>query len=334
MDGSIMPTRMLLDIEDLTVRFVTREATVHAVNGVNLQVQAGEVLCILGESGSGKSVTLRALMRLLPAGRTRIEGRITLDGQDVLSLDRKRLQAMRGGLVSMIFQEPMTALDPVYTVGAQIIETVRQHRGGSQRDARARALELFELVKIPSPERRLDAYPHELSGGLRQRAMIAMALSCAPKLLLADEPTTALDATVQIQVLILLRRLQREMGMGTIFVTHDLGVASEIADRIAVMYAGRIVEEGPVADILNNPKHPYTQGLMASTVHAQDRQADIAAIPGSPPDLRRLPAGCSFRPRCAAALAACRERVPTPVFPAANHMARCFRVAAEMGEGA
>ena len=171
MDGSIMPTSTLLEIEDLTVRFVTREATVHAVNGVSLQVKAGEVLCILGESGSGKSVTLRALMRLLPAGRTRIDGRITLDGRDVLNLDRKGLQAMRGGLVSMIFQEPMTALDPVYTVGEQIVETVRQHRGGTRAEARARALELFELVKIPSPERRLDAYPHELSGGLRQRAV-------------------------------------------------------------------------------------------------------------------------------------------------------------------
>ena len=332
MDGSITPASPLLEIEDLTVRFVTREATVHAVNGVSLQVKAGEVLCILGESGSGKSVTLRALMRLLPAGRTRIDGRITLDGRDVLTLDRKGLQAMRGGLVSMIFQEPMTALDPVYTVGEQIIETVRQHRGGTKADARARALELFELVKIPSPERRLDAYPHELSGGLRQRAMIAMALSCGPRLLLADEPTTALDATVQIQVLILLRRLQKELGMGTIFVTHDLGVASEIADRIAVMYAGRIVEEGPVADILAHPRHPYTQGLMASTVHAQDRGADIAAIPGSPPDLRRLPAGCSFRPRCSVSLAACRDTVPPPVFPAANRMVRCLRAAAELGE--
>ena len=329
MDGSIMPTRMLLDIEDLTVRFVTREATVHAVNGVNLQVQAGEVLCILGESGSGKSVTLRALMRLLPAGRTRIEGRITLDGQDVLSLDRKRLQAMRGGLVSMIFQEPMTALDPVYTVGAQIIETVRQHRGGSQRDARARALELFELVKIPSPERRLDAYPHELSGGLRQRAMIAMALSCAPKLLLADEPTTALDATVQIQVLILLRRLQREMGMGTIFVTHDLGVASEIADRIAVMYAGRIVESGSCAAVINTASHPYTKGLLASRGHARMGKNDrLKAIPGSPPDLSAPPPGCAFGPRCESFVESCADQVPPSVAIEVGHEARCIRLLA------
>jgi peptide/nickel transport system ATP-binding protein len=327
MDGSSMAGSRLVEIDDLTVQFVTREATVNAVNGVSLRVNSGEVLCILGESGSGKSVTLRALLRLLPAGRTKITGSMKVDGQDVMALDRRGLQKLRGGLVSMIFQEPMTALDPVYTVGEQIVETVRQHKKVTRAEARARALELFELVKIPSPERRLDAYPHELSGGLRQRAMIAMALSCGPRLLLADEPTTALDATVQIQVLILLRRLQREMGMGTIFVTHDLGVASEIADRIAVMYAGRIVEEGPVAQILSDPRHPYTQGLMASTVHGQDRSQDIKAIPGSPPDLRRLPAGCSFRPRCAVSMPACRDIVPPPSYPAEGRMVRCLRAA-------
>ena len=325
MDGSTRASTRLVEIEDLTVQFVTREATVNAVNGVSLQVNSGEVLCILGESGSGKSVTLRALMRLLPEGRTRISGSMKVDGQDVMALDRRGLQKLRGGLVSMIFQEPMTALDPVYTVGEQIIETVRQHKKVTRAEARARALELFELVKIPSPESRLDAYPHELSGGLRQRAMIAMALSCGPRLLLADEPTTALDATVQIQVLILLRRLQREMVMGTIFVTHDLGVASEIADRIAVMYAGRIVEEGPVAQILSDPRHPYTQGLMASTVHGQDRAHDIKAIPGSPPDLRRLPPGCSFRPRCAVSTPVCREMVPPPSYFAPDRMVRCVR---------
>jgi len=328
MDGSILPAtalQPLVEVEDLTVRFVSRDATVHAVNGVSFSVRPGEVLCILGESGSGKSVTLRALMRLLPENRAKISGRISIDGQDVLAMDSKRLRALRGGLVSMIFQEPMTALDPVYTVASQIIETIRHHRGGSHAEARARALELFELVKIPSPERRLDAYPHELSGGLRQRAMIAMALSCGPRLLLADEPTTALDATVQIQVLILLRRLQRELGMGTIFVTHDLGVASEIADRIAVMYAGRLVEEGPAAQILADPRHPYTQGLMASTVHGQDRSQDINAIAGSPPDLRRLPAGCSFGPRCDRPIPACRDGFPPATSPGADRMVRCWR---------
>jgi peptide/nickel transport system ATP-binding protein len=315
----------LVSVTDLTVRFISREATVHAVNGVSFSVRPGEVLCILGESGSGKSVTLRAMMRLLPR-RARIEGAIRIDGQDVLALDRRALRDLRGGLVSMIFQEPMTALDPVYTIGTQIAETVMRHKGCSRSEARARALELLGLVKIPEAERRLANYPHELSGGLRQRAMIAMALSCGPRLLLADEPTTALDATVQIQVLILLRRLQRELGMGTIFVTHDLGVASEIADRIAVMYAGRIVEEGPAADVLRAPMHPYTQGLLASTVHGQSRDAEIEAIRGSPPDLRRLPAGCAFAPRCGSATPQCRAAVPEPRWPSPGRMARCVRI--------
>jgi peptide/nickel transport system ATP-binding protein len=287
----------LAEVRGLNVRFVTREATVHAVNGVSFTVQPGEVLCILGESGSGKSVTLRALMRLLPPRRTRIEGSVRVDGQDVLAMSSRDLRDLRGGLVAMIFQEPMTALDPL------------------------------ELVRIPSAERRLDAYPHELSGGLRQRAMIAMALSCDPRLLLADEPTTALDATVQVQVLILLRRLQRELGMGMIFVTHDLGVASEIADTVAVMYAGRIVESGPVAQVLSAPVHPYTAGLLASTVHGQPRERDIDAIPGSPPDMRRLSRGCSFAPRCARRIAECRLAVPEPRFPEPGRMAACLVVA-------
>lgn len=328
MDGNFVPP--LVEVEDLTVSFVTREATVHAVNGVTFSVQPGEVLCILGESGSGKSVTLRALMRLLPPKRARIAGKMRVDGQDVLALNGADLRRLRGGLVSMIFQEPMTALDPVYTIGDQICETYIRHRGGTRAAARARALELLELVKIPSAASRLDNYPHELSGGLRQRAMIAMALSCGPRLLLADEPTTALDATVQIQVLILLRKLQKDMGMGTIFVTHDLGVASEIADRIAVMYAGRIVEEGPVADVLANPLHPYTQGLMASTVHGQDRNQDIDAIPGSPPDLRRLPTGCAFAPRCGQVGPECRIAPPEPRSPVAGRMARCVKVSASV----
>jgi peptide/nickel transport system ATP-binding protein len=318
----------LAEVRDLHVRFVSREASVHAVNGVSFTVNPGEVLCILGESGSGKSVTLRALMRLLPPRRTRIEGVVRVCGEDVLALPQRRLRDLRGGLVSMIFQEPMTALDPVYTIGQQIGEIVRRHTGASRAAARIRALELLEMVRIPSAERRLDAYPHELSGGLRQRAMIAMALSCRPRLLLADEPTTALDATVQVQVLILLRRLQRELGMGMIFVTHDLGVAAEIADRVAVMYAGRIVESGPVADILPAPAHPYTQGLLASTVHGQARDRDIEAIPGSPPDLRRLPPGCAFAPRCPRQLPQCRDTVPTPRSPAPGRMAACLALPA------
>lgn len=316
----------LTEVRDLRVRFVSREATVHAVNGVSFTVQPGEVLCILGESGSGKSVTLRALMRLLPPRRTRIEGEVRIEGQDVLAMRPQALRDLRGGLAAMIFQEPMTALDPVYTVGQQIGEAVRRHTGCGAHAARQRALELLELVRIPSPERRLDAYPHELSGGLRQRAMIAMALSCNPRLLLADEPTTALDATVQVQVLILLRRLQRELGMGMIFVTHDLGVAAEIADTIAVMYAGRIVESGPVTEILSAPEHPYTAGLLASTVHGQPRDRDIDAIPGSPPDLRGLAPGCSFAPRCPRRMVDCRLILPQPRFPAPGRMAACHAV--------
>jgi peptide/nickel transport system ATP-binding protein len=324
-NAAVADPRPLVDVHDLHVRFVTREATVHAVNGVSFTARRGEVLCILGESGSGKTVTLRTLLRLLPQ-RTRIEGQVLVDGQDVLAMSAKDLRDLRGGIAAMVFQEPMTALDPVYTIGQQIGETVRRHTGCDRRAARDRAVELLELVRVPSPERRLDAYPHELSGGLRQRAMIAMALSCGPRLLLADEPTTALDATVQAQVLILLRRLQRELGMGMIFVTHDLGVASEIADTIAVMYAGRIVETGPVAQLLSNPLHPYTAGLLASTVHGQRRDQDIDAIRGSPPDMRQLPPGCSFAPRCPRRITACHTTVPEPRFPSRDRMAACLVV--------
>jgi peptide/nickel transport system ATP-binding protein len=227
----------------------------------------------------------------------------------------------------MIFQEPMTALDPVYRIGDQIAETVMRHEGCSRTTAMARALELLQLVKVPSPERRLRAYAHELSGGLRQRAMIALALSCRPSLLLADEPTTALDATVQIQVLVMLRGLQREFGMGVIFVTHDLGVAAQIADKVAVMYAGRIIEYGSVADVLRRPAHPYTLGLLSSTVHGQSRDIQIEAIPGSPPDLRNLPRGCSFAPRCKFEIAVCTAAFPDRTVVGANHTASCLRTA-------
>lgn len=322
----------LVQVNDLSVRFVSRESTVYAVNEVSMNLSAGEVLCIIGESGSGKSVSMKALMRLLPERRTQISGSINVDGRDVLSLPSNELSALRGNLVSMVFQEPMTALDPVYTIGDQIAETVKRHEGCAHADGLARALELLELVKVPSASRRLRAYPHELSGGLRQRAMIAMALSCRPKLLLADEPTTALDATVQVQVLILLRRLQQEMGMGVIFVTHDLGVAAEVADRVAVMYAGRIVETGTVKDVLGNPQHPYTKGMLSSTVHGNMRGQDIEAIPGSPPDLRALPTGCSFAPRCVYAQEPCIESLPMPVTIGPERMVRCLRISADTAE--
>ena len=263
----------LAELDDLRVRF----GPVAAVRGVSLRVMPGEVVCLLGESGSGKSVTMRALMRLLPP-TARIEGGVRVEGQDVTAMGGKALRAVRGGVVAMVFQEPMTALDPVYTVGQQIVEAVRRHLGVDAKAARARALEVLELVRVPDAARRLDAYPHELSGGLRQRVVIAMALSCRPRLLLADEPTTALDATVQIQVLVLLRSLQRELGMGMVIVTHDLGVAAEVADRVAVMYAGQIVEQGPVREILRHPAHPYTQGLLASVMRSG--AGEIASIPG------------------------------------------------------
>ncbi|PTM53383.1 ABC transporter ATP-binding protein [Phreatobacter oligotrophus] len=319
----------LVDIRDLHVTFTGGPKPIRAINGVDLTLDRGETLAILGESGSGKSVTLRAMLRLNPEKRTKVEGSITVGGKDVLALGSKDLQAFRGRDVSMIFQEPALALDPVYTLGHQIAETIVKHDGGSWDDARKRALDLFERVRIPSPERRLDNYPHEMSGGMRQRAMIALALACNPKVLLADEPTTALDATVQIQILLLVRELQREFGIAVMFVTHDIGVAVEVADRVAVMYGGRIVETGPIRDILNAPRHPYTIGLLKSRAHgAMTKGQRLDAIPGSPPDLANLPPGCSFAPRCKLALPACSEATPAPVDVGSGHMARCFRTEA------
>jgi peptide/nickel transport system ATP-binding protein len=316
----------LVEVDDLHVRFVDRDETVWAVNGVSFALMPGEVLCIIGESGSGKSVTMRALMRLLPEKRAVMNGRIRVGQFDIMALDERRMSEIRGATVSMVFQEPMTALDPVYTLGQQIAETVIRHERCSHEAARERAFELLQLVKVPSPERRLDSYPHELSGGLRQRALIAMALSCRPRLVLADEPTTALDASVQIQILLLLRKLQREFGMGLIFVTHDLGVAAQIADQIAVMYAGRIVEFGKACDVLLKPRHPYTMGLLTSIVRGPLREQDIEAIPGSPPDLRMMPQGCSFAPRCKFARTTCSALLPAPRSLGPAHVASCLLI--------
>jgi peptide/nickel transport system ATP-binding protein len=312
----------LVEIDNLNIRF-TGERTVHAVNDLSLTLGEGEVLGLLGESGSGKSVTLRALMRLLPKKRTQISGRVNVLGRDVLALDDDELSAFRGQTVSMIFQEPALALDPVYTIGRQIAESVMRHEGKSERDATARALEMLEVVRIPSAKRRLEAYPHEMSGGMRQRAMIALALACKPKILLADEPTTALDATVQIQILLLLRELQREFGMSVIFVTHDIGVAIEICDRVAVMYAGQIVEQGTLSQIVRSPIHPYARGLLASTVHGAKRGQRLETIPGTPPSLDKAPGNCSFAPRCGFAEARCVEGLP-PNVQLGNRIARCI----------
>ena len=302
----------LVSVRDLTVEFTcNRKAS--ALSQISFDLQPGEVLGLLGESGSGKSVTLRTLLRLHPERTTRIGGSIAVDGQDILALKGRALEAYRGGTASMIFQEPGLAFDPVYTIGQQITEAILAHEAVGHAAARARALAMLERVQIPQAKRRYDAYPHELSGGMRQRAMIALALACKPKLLLADEPTTALDATVQIQILLLLRELQRETGMAVIFVTHDIGAAVEIADRIAVMYAGRIIEENSVAGIVSQPRHPYTAGLLASTVDGSNRGKLLTAIPGAPPNLAALPPGCSFAPRCANASNKCRTDRPPVV---------------------
>jgi peptide/nickel transport system ATP-binding protein len=289
-----------------------------------LRVGRGEVVALIGESGSGKSVTLRSLLRLHAPRHTRITGSVRVGAIDVLKLSPGALADYRGKVASMIFQEPLLAMDPVYTVGDQIVEAIRRHEPVSEAQARARALSLFERVRIPSPQRRLQAYPHELSGGMRQRAMIALALACGPQLLLADEPTTALDATVQIQILLLLRELQRELGLSVIFVTHDIGAAVEVADRIAVMYAGRIVEEGPTATMLRAPQHPYTLALLRSRADgALARGTRLQTIPGAPPDLAALPAGCAFAERCGFVQNACRQHAPALARVQPDHAVRC-----------
>ncbi|WP_315722190.1 MULTISPECIES: ABC transporter ATP-binding protein [unclassified Bradyrhizobium] len=313
----------LVEINNLTIRF-TGERTVHAVNDVSLSLGDGEVLGLLGESGSGKSVTMRALMRLLPKKRTQISGSVRVMGRDVLAMSDEELSQFRGRTVSMIFQEPGLALDPVYTIGRQIAETVMRHEGKSYAEGTARALEMLDVVRIPSAKRRLESYPHEMSGGMRQRAMIALALACRPKVLLADEPTTALDATVQIQILLLLRELQREFGMSVIFVTHDIGVAIEICDRVAVMYAGQIVEQGSLRDIVRQPVHPYARGLLASTVHGAKRGERLQTIPGTPPSLDHAPQSCSFAPRCSLAQPRCAETLPPNVDLGPQRLARCI----------
>lgn len=309
-------------LRDLKVAF----GKVQVVDGVDLTLERGQAMALIGESGSGKSVTLRAILRLFPEGRSRITGTVAVGDRDVLGLSKRELADYRGREVSMIFQEPLLAFDPVYTVGRQITEAILRHERVSQAEARARALALFERVRIPSPERRLDNFPHEMSGGMRQRAMIALALACRPQVLLADEPTTALDATVQIQILLLLRELQRDLGLSIILVTHDLGAAVEVADRISVMYAGHIVETGSARQIVRDPHHPYTVGLLRSRAEgAMDRGGRLQTIPGSPPDLANRPAGCPFAPRCFLAEERCRRERPPLGAVGDGHQAACWR---------
>jgi peptide/nickel transport system ATP-binding protein len=317
-----MSVSPLVEVADLHVRFVGAR-TVHAVNGVSFSLAPGEVLGILGESGSGKSVTMKTLLRINPERRTQTSGRVSVAGQDVLALTGKALADYRGRIVSMIFQDPMLAFDPVYAIGDQIAEPICRHEGITHAQGLDRALALLERVRIPSPARRLKAFPHEMSGGMRQRAMIALALACRPKLLLADEPTTALDATVQIQILLLLRELQRELGMAVIFVTHDIGVAVEVADKLAVMYAGEFVETGSVRDILRDARHPYTKGLLAANLHDVRKGERLEAIPGAPPALDAKPSACSFAPRCKYAEPVCRTGRPPLVDVAPGRSVRC-----------
>ena len=324
---------LAVEISDLSVTFAKR---IRAVDHVNLVLPKGIAVALIGESGSGKSVTMRTIMRLDSAHNTTIEGHIFVNGRDVMGMSKRELTSFRGREVAMIFQDPLLALDPVYTLGDQIVEAIRQHEPVGKAEALKRAQELFERVRIPSARQRLDAYPHEMSGGMRQRAMIALALSCRPKVLLADEPTTALDATVQIQVLLLLRELQKEFGLSTVFVTHDLGAAIEVADRIAVMYAGRIVEEGTAEQVALDPRHPYTIGLLRSRADGALKKGErLNTIPGSPPDLSTLGVSCAFAERCGFADERCRRERPPVVEFGDGHRAACFRadvVAASFGD--
>jgi oligopeptide transport system ATP-binding protein len=329
-----MAAEPLLEVEDLRVEFATDEGLLRAVNGLSFAVGRGETLVIVGESGSGKSVTGLSLMGLVAGPRGRIAGgRLIFRGRDgrardLATLGEAALRDLRGNEIAMVFQEPMTSLNPVYTVGDQVIEAIRQHQGTRAAAARAHALEMFELLGIPEPRKRLDAYPHQISGGMRQRVMIAMALSCRPSLLIADEPTTALDVTIQAQILELMARLQRELGMAVIFITHNLGVAAEIADRILVMYAGRGVEYGPARAVLKAPRMPYTIGLLESVprLGMDPGAADLQAIPGNVPSPLHPPPGCAFHPRCAHARPGlCDREVPPLEAAAPDHLLRCLR---------
>lgn len=313
--------RPLLEVRDLVTRFPTREGWLTAVNHVSYELRAGRVLGVLGESGSGKSAMLRTILGLQPK-TARISGEVILRDRDLIGMSPREREDVRGSWVSMVFQDPMTALDPVFTVEKQLVETIRRHAPMSKADAAARALELLQTVQIPSPERRLKAYPFELSGGMRQRVVIAMALVSNPSLLLADEPTTALDVTVQARVLDLFRDLKDRLGMAIIFVTHDLAVAAEISDDIAVMYAGRIVEFGSLEDIVKHPQHPYTKGLLEANIRPGQTERP-EAIPGSPPNLANLPPGCSFAPRCHAATAQCWEALPELTAVSTTQQVRC-----------
>ncbi|HTP41214.1 MAG TPA: ABC transporter ATP-binding protein [Nitrospiria bacterium] len=316
----------LLSIDHLATHLETTDGIVKAVNDVSLTVTPGRVLGLVGESGCGKTMTALSVMRIVPPPGRIVGGAIRFQGVDLLALPEREMQRVRGRRIAMIFQEPMTALNPVLTVGEQIAEMLRYHLGMRRGDARSRAIELLRQVGVPSPDERYRAYPHQLSGGLRQRVMIAMAISCEPALIFADEPTTALDVTIQAQILDLLRRLQRELRLSVVLISHDLGVIAQMADEVAVMYAGRIVEQSSTATLFNEPLHPYTQGLMKSLPRRapRDRRQRLTAIPGSVPQLQHLPSGCAFHPRCPVAIARCAADEPALKSLAPGHDARCW----------
>jgi oligopeptide/dipeptide ABC transporter ATP-binding protein len=317
----------LLSVSDLHVSFATEEGTVKAVDGVSFDLRAGEILSIVGESGSGKSVTALTVMGLSRGPNATISGEVRLGGKDLVTAGDDELRKIRGERIAMVFQDPMTALNPVYKVGHQIVEEIRAHEDVSKEEAQARAVEALRSVGIPNPDRRFHSYPHEFSGGMRQRAMIALALVLEPEVLIADEPTTALDVTIQAQILRLLEQLNRDRGLAVILITHDLGVVAEVADRTLVMYAGRVVEEGTLDDIFYDPQHPYTWGLLGSLTRIdQPRPRRLPSIPGAPPSLISPPAGCHFRPRCPHEFEKCANTPPLearlPDDP--DHRDRCW----------
>ena len=316
----------LLEVDNLHTVFNTDDGEVQAVNGVSFEVREGETLGVVGESGCGKSVTAFSIMRLIPIPPGKIlNGAIRLRGENLLELGPEEMRKLRGNEISMIFQEPMTALNPVYTVGNQIMEAVQLHQKVNKPEARNRSIEMLKLVGIPSPEQRVREYPHQLSGGMRQRVMIAMALSCNPSVLIADEPTTALDVTIQAQILDLLKKLQKEMGMAIILITHDLGVIAEVADRVAVMYAGKVVEYGGVKDLFRTPRHPYTIGLLESIPRMSERKEKLSVIPGTVPPPTAFPPGCAFHPRCPFLEDRCRSEIPVLENLDDGYAVRCHR---------
>ena len=315
----------LLEVEDLRTSFATEDGEFSAVDGVSFELDAGRTLGLVGESGCGKSVTSLSIMGLVPQPPGRVQGSIRFDGEDLLSMPASEMRELRGNRLSMIFQEPMTSLNPAFTVGEQIAEAILRHRKTSRAEAKSLAIAMLAKVRIPSPERRYDEYPHRLSGGMRQRVMIAMALALSPRLLIADEPTTALDVTIQAQILELMRMLRDETGTAIILITHDLGVIAEVADDVAVMYAGRIVERAPVRELFAEPQHPYTIGLLGSIPQMHMRQDRLAAIEGQVPTAMSQVRGCRFHPRCPFAVDRCREEAPRLAEIAAAHSVACWR---------